>query len=181
MEQAGYLFEIVAANVDEIHDERTGIHELTMENAAAKARFIAQQHPDRLVIGADTLVAIDDCALTKPVDMTEAAAMIARLSGRTHEVCTSVALVCAAVELERRFEVITRVTFKSLDAAQRAEYLTLINPLDKAGGYAAQEHGDLIIESVEGSWTNVVGLPMERLAEELKLLGVVPKSSPAPH
>ena len=174
MEEAGFWFEVIAANVDEFHDEKTGIHELTMENAAAKARFIAKQHPGRLVIGADTLVAIGGCALTKPVDMAEAFAMITKLAGRTHEVCTSVALICHGKDLERRFEVITRVTFKALDARERAEYLTLINPLDKAGGYAAQEHGDRIISAVEGSWTNVVGLPMERLSVELAALGVMP-------
>jgi septum formation protein len=172
MTEAGYDFEIIAANVDEIHEERATLHELTMANAAAKARFIAAQHPERLVIGADTLVAIDGCALTKPADMAEARGMIARLAGRTHEVCTSVALVCVAADVDRCFEVVTRVTFKALHEAERDEYLTLINPLDKAGGYAAQEHGDRIIAAVEGSWTNVVGLPMEALEESLAELGI---------
>lgn len=173
--EAGYDFEIIAANVEESHDERMPLHALTMENAAAKARHIARRYSDRLVIGADTLVAIDDCALTKPVDMNEARAMLRRLAGRTHEVCTSVAILCGAAAVERKFEVVTRVTFLPLTEAQRDKYLTLINPLDKAGGYAAQEHGDRIIANVEGSWTNVVGLPMEALAAELAALGVIPK------
>ena len=176
MAEAGYDFEIIAANVNEVHDELAALHDLTMENAAAKAHHIARQHPARLVIGADTLVAIEGCALTKPVDMEDARAMLRRLAGRTHEVCTSVALVCAGTGLDRRFEVTTRVTFKSLSESEREEYLALIHPLDKAGGYAAQEHGDRIIASVAGSWTNVVGLPMERLAVELAALGVVPKT-----
>ena len=96
--------------------------------------------------------------------------MLARLTGRTHEVCTAVCLECRAAGLKREFLVITRVTFRPLDAAGIDHYLTLINPLDKAGSYAAQEHGDVIIERVEGSWTNVVGLPMEALAEELEKL-----------
>jgi len=176
MTEAGYDFEIVPANVEEFHDERAGLHELTMQNAAAKAWHIARQKPCRLVIGADTLVAIDGCALTKPADMDEARAMLRRLAGRTHEVCTSVALVCDEASLDRRFEVVTRVTFKPLNEVEREEYLALIHPLDKAGGYAAQEHGDRIIAAVDGSWTNVVGLPMERLGEELASLGVVPKN-----
>ena len=175
MAEAGYDFEIEPANVEEVHDERTGLHELTMQNAAAKAWCIARQNPCRLVIGADTLVAIDDCALAKPGDMDEARTMLRRLAGRTHEVCTSVALVCEGADVDRRFEVVTRVTFKLLSAVEREEYLRLINPLDKAGGYAAQEHGDRIIAAVEGSWTNVVGLPMENLGAELALLGILPK------
>lgn len=176
MTEAGYDFEIIAANVDEVHDEQVSLHELTMENAAAKARHIAAQFPERLVIGADTLVAIDNCALTKPTDMEDARAMLRRLADRTHEVCTSVALVSAAAGIDRRFEVVTHVTFKPLTEAERDEYLTLINPMDKAGGYAAQEHGERIIAAVEGSWTNVVGLPMERLTTELAALGVFPKT-----
>ncbi len=174
MTEAGYAFEVIAANVDELHDERVSLQDLTMANAAAKAGLIADQFPERLVIGADTLVAIDGCALTKPVDMDEARAMLNRLGGRTHEVCTSVAMICRAAGVERKFEVVTRVTFLPLTELQRDEYLTLINPLDKAGGYAAQEHGDRIIAGVEGSWTNVVGLPMEALATELSALGVRP-------
>ncbi len=170
--EAGYAFEVIAANVDELHDERVSLSDLTMANAAAKARLIADQFPERLVIGADTLVAIDGCALTKPADMDEARAMLRRLAGRTHEVCTSVAMICRAAGVERKFEVVTRVTFLPLTELQRDEYLTLINPLDKAGGYAAQEHGDRIIAGVEGSWTNVVGLPMEALGTELSALGV---------
>jgi septum formation protein len=175
MEEAGFNFEVLAPNVEEVHDERASLHELTMANAKAKARHMAVRHPQRLVIGADTLVAIDGCALTKPLDMREAGQMLARLSGRTHEVCTSVALICDSARVERCFESVTLVTFKSLQPAERDEYLTLINPLDKAGGYAAQEHGDRIIAGVEGSWSNVVGLPMEALAAELALLGVCPK------
>ena len=173
MTEAGYAFEVIAANVDELHDERVSLYDLTMANAAAKARLIADQFPERLVIGADTLVAIDGCALTKPADMDEARAMLRRLAGRTHEVCTSVAMICRAAGVERKFEVVTRVTFLLLTELQRDEYLTLINPLDKAGGYAAQEHGDRIIAGVEGSWTNVVGLPMEALGTELSALGVL--------
>jgi septum formation protein len=175
MTEAGYDFEIEAANVDEVHEERASLHELTMANAAAKARHTGRAHPSRLVVGADTLVAIDGTALTKPVDMEDARSMLRRLAGKTHEVCTAVALICEGANLFRQFEVVTRVTFKPLNEAEREEYLTLINPLDKAGGYAAQEHGDRIIASVDGSWTNVVGLPMEALAEELAALGILPK------
>ncbi len=173
--EAGYRFEIDAANVEEVHEETASLHELTMENAAAKARHIAARHPGRLVIGADTLVAIDGSALTKPVDLDNARAMLRRLSGRTHEVCTAVALVCREAGLFRPFEVVTRVTFKPLTEPELEEYLTLINPLDKAGGYAAQEHGDRILAAVDGSWTNVVGLPMEALAAELDALGIHPE------
>src|SRR5690606_28821189 len=113
----------------------------------------------------------------KPADAAEAARMIARLAGRTHEVCTSVSVLRREPARERAFSVVTRVTFLPLGAAEIAEYLTLINPFDKAGAHAAQEHGDRIIEKVGGSWTNVIGLPMERLAEELAAAGVLPAAS----
>jgi septum formation protein len=173
--EAGYDFEVDPANVSEVHDEKAGLHALTMENASAKAWHVGRLKPHRLVIGADTLVAIDGCALTKPADMDEARSMLRRLRGKTHEVCTAVALVCQSADIFRRFEVVTRVTFKSLTDPELEEYLTLINPLDKAGGYAAQEHGDRIIAGVDGSWTNVVGLPMEALSEQLAFLQVFPK------
>ena len=163
--EAGYTFRIEPALVEEEHAEDADPVALTRLNALLKAREVARRFPEDVVLGADTLVAIGGMVLGKPADMTEAMSMLSRLTGRTHEVITAVALIHGP--REHTFEVVTQVTFRALDEAGIAHYLTLINPLDKAGSYAAQEHGEVIIEKVEGSWTNVVGLPMERLAKEL--------------
>lgn len=168
MEEAGYAFEVVKPDVEEIDDPARSIRALTRENARLKAEAVAGSYRDRVVIAADTLVLRDDTALGKPVDADEAFAMVKSLSGRTHQVFTAVCVVAQEVGREVEFSVVTDVTFKPLTDEELRRYHTLIEPMDKAGAYAAQDHGDLIIERVEGSWTNVVGLPMERLEEVLR-------------
>jgi septum formation protein len=171
MREAGYQFDVVVSGVDEAHDESLTCEDLTVENAHRKARAVSHQRPDALVIGADTLVYLDDIPITKPNDMAEAAGMLRRLSGRTHQVCTGVALVWNGGAEERLFHVISEVTFKALTDEVIREYHSRIQPLDKAGGYAVQDESAMIIERVDGSWSNVKGLPMERLAEELARFG----------
>ena len=171
MQEAGLRFDILVPGVEEAHDESLSCEELTIENAHRKARAVAHQRPDAIVIGADTLVYLDGVPITKPADMEEAAAMLRRLSGRTHEVCTGVALVWNSGADEHLFHVISHVTFKALTDSVIRDYHRRIQPLDKAGAYAVQDESAMIIERVEGSWSNVKGLPMERLLEELRALG----------
>ena len=168
MEEAGYEFEIIVSPAEEAHDPALKPWELTEANAQLKAEAIAERFADAVVIGADTLVYLDDEPLGKPRDMDDAENMLQRLVGRTHVVCTGVCL-CLGGEAQC-FHELTKVTFRNLDTDAIRKYLGMINPLDKAGAYAAQEHGEFIIEKTEGSWTNVVGLPMERLAQELKVI-----------
>ena len=170
--EAGYEFVVDAADIDERHEERMELEELTKWNAVGKARVGVGRWPGAVVLAADTLVAIDGVALTKPVDLDEARGMLARLAGRTHAVVTAVAV--AGGGREECFTVETRVTFLPLSEAEREVYLGLINPLDKAGGYAAQEHGEKIIARVDGSWSNVVGLPMDETAAALARFGIFP-------
>ena len=99
-------------------------------------------------------------------------AMLALLEGRTHQVVTGVSLIHLRGHRERMFAVSTNVTFLPLKDEQIENYLNRINPLDKAGGYAIQEHGELIVSEISGSYSNVVGLPLERLAQELEAWGV---------
>ncbi|MCB1229701.1 MAG: septum formation protein Maf [Verrucomicrobiae bacterium] len=168
MEEAGYTFEVVKPDVEEIDDPARSIRALTRENARLKAEAVAADFPDRIVIAADTLVLRDDTALGKPADAGEAFAMVSSLNGRTHQVFTAVCVVAQTLGREVEFSVVTDVTFKRLTDDELRHYHTLIEPMDKAGAYAAQDHGEFIIERVEGSWTNVVGLPMERLEEILR-------------
>ena len=167
MEEAGYEFEIIVPEVEEAHDETLSCEALTTENAKLKALAAAAMAQDAIVIAADTLVYIDQKPLGKPKDLNEARDMLRMLSGRSHQVCTGVALAHAAGEEVNVFAVISEVTFKSLTDEIIAEYHRRIEPLDKAGGYAIQDESAMIIQGISGSWTNVKGLPMERLIEEL--------------
>lgn len=137
---------------------------------------VARGHPRRVVIAADTLVAIDDHVLGKPCDAGEAVAMLECLSGRTHEVCTSVFICHLAQTRSASIHEISRVYFRHLSRDQIGDYLTRVNPLDKAGAYAAQGFGREIIEKIDGSYTNVVGLPMEKTIPALAEFGIVPKA-----
>ena len=94
--------------------------------------------------------------------------MLRDLSGQTHSVVTAVSLMCQSAGFQRTFAEMTFVTFRELDEAQIEEYLSQVHTLDKAGGYAIQEQGELIIEGIEGSYSNVVGLPLEALQVVLK-------------
>ena len=108
-----------------------------------------------------------DFLFGKPRDFADAARMLARLAGRTHQVVTGVCLMHLRGHHEKIFAAGTDVTFHPLDAIQIREYLSRINPLDKAGAYAIQEYGEKIVAEISGSYSNVVGLPVERLREEL--------------
>lgn len=173
MREAGYDFETLPVDVHEAHDASLTPDELTIANAADKAIAGSRLRADALAIGADTLVYLDGEPLGKPRDMTDAVAMISRLSGKAHHVCTGVALAIGG-EIVRTFAVISHVVFKPLTREVIECYYSLVNPLDKAGAYAIQEHGDMIIDHTEGSWSNIVGLPMERLQAELSVLGMDP-------
>ncbi len=166
--EAGYRFRVVHPDIEENEDTRLPIRQLTAENARAKAAAVAAQFPEAVVIAADTLVLLGDRVLSKPQDREEASRMLAALNGRSHEVFTAVAIQCARREERVEFTVTTSVHFKSLSEAEMQEYHARINPMDKAGAYAAQEHGELVIERIEGSMSNVIGLPMEEVRSALQ-------------
>lgn len=168
LRQAGYDFQIMVPDVEEAHDATLTPEALTVENARRKAVAGAQQHPESLVIGADTLVYVDGEPLGKPKDMAEALQMMQRLSGRAHQVCTGVYLAKSGGLEGYGFHVITEVAFLPLTDETILAYHAKVNPLDKAGAYGIQEASEMILDHYEGSWTNVMGLPMERLGEELQ-------------
>jgi septum formation protein len=161
-------FRIIPSDVPEVSDDHLSPFEICQLNAYRKARVIAKKHPDASVLGADTLVFLDGEIMGKPANLTEAERMLARLQGRTHQVVTGICLIHLRTHRERIFAVSTDVTFHPLAAGQIRDYLARVNPLDKAGAYAIQEHGDLIILEISGSYSNVVGLPLERLREEIQ-------------
>lgn len=174
LSELGVPFEVVVAEITEHEESTTDPRVMVAHNAALKAEWVAGRHPDALVLGADTTVFIDNHALNKPRDLPEARAMLQRLSGRTHTVFTGLALRRHADGLAIDEGEASDVTFKPLDDATIAAYLRRVHTLDKAGGYAIQEHSDLIVAGYRGSFTNIVGLPLETTKQLLTRGGLLP-------
>ena len=176
LNEARFEFEVIPPTVEEIDDPSKSIEDLTEINARLKADSIADVKPDAVVLAADTLVLRDGRALGKPADMDEAATMIRSLNGRSHQVFTAVCIVKKSANEIREFTVVTDVHFKNLTDDELNRYHSLIDPLDKAGAYAAQDFGEIIIETIEGSRTNVIGLPMDETLAALSDLQISPVS-----
>ncbi len=158
----GLEFTVVVSPAEEIHDAALGMAGLCEENARRKACAVAMDFPHDLVIGADTLVFIGGVPLGKPKDIAEAHEMLRRLSGRSHQVCTGVCLAGPKGEIAT-FHAVTDVVFRELDDAHISGYLAKTSPLDKAGAYGIQDHGEMIVERIEGAFDNVMGLPVQPL------------------
>ena len=163
----GIEFRIVPSDAAEIHHDQLTAREVCQINAYRKARAVAKHFPDTLVLAADTLVYLGNALFGKPSNLEQAYQMLEQLQGRTHQVVTGICLLHLRGHRQRVFSETTEVTFHPLDAVQIRRYLRKVDPLDKAGAYAIQEQGDWIVEKIAGSYSNVVGLPMERLAKEL--------------
>jgi septum formation protein len=165
------------AHVDESPhpDERPA--DLVVRLAATKAAAVVDPHrDDEVVLAADTEVVVDDRVLGKPRDRDDAAAMLRSLSGRTHEVVTGLAVQRGASA--RLTQVTTRVTFRALTATEIDWYLATGEPSDKAGGYALQGAGAVLVERIEGSDTNVIGLPLAETVALLREAGLDPLEPP---
>lgn len=179
LREAGYEFEVDAPkDVEEIESADLTGREIARWNAMLKARATAARRGtgDEIILGADTVVALGGRVFGKPRDLDDAARMLEELQGHTHVVFTGVCLARgASLDL---FDVATSVTFRPLDAGQIREYIRRINPLDKAGAYAAQEHGERIIAEIDGSASNVMGLPMEAVTARLPLRRKIGSGSP---
>lgn len=174
LQQLGIPFEVVVAAVTEHEESSTDPRVMVAHNAALKAEWVAARHPDAVVLGADTTVFVDGHALNKPANPAEARDMLRRLSGRTHTVFTGLAVRRQRDGLRIDEGVASDVTFKVLDDAVIETYLARVHTLDKAGGYAIQEHGDLIVERFTGSLTNIIGLPLEETKHILTQCGLRP-------
>ena len=174
MRQLGVEFQIVPSSAREIHNEQLTARELCLLNAYRKARAVSKLFPDALVIGMDTLVSLGPKIFGKPANLAAAQEMLESLQGQTHQVVTGVCLIQLRGHHQKVFAEQTHVRFRSLTREAIREYHQQVNPLDKAGAYAIQENGDVIVERISGSYTNVVGLPLERLKKELAEFGLAP-------
>jgi septum formation protein len=166
LRQAGVTVEVIPSTAEELHDPSLDFRVLCTINAERKARDVASQHPGSWVIGADTLVCLDGQPLGKPSDLSAARVMLQALSGRVNQVCTGVCVIDAAGRANVFYET-SEVEFLPLSDEVIDDYMSKVNTLDKAGAYAAQEHGEQIIAEVRGDFSNVVGLPMKKLLDYL--------------
>ena len=176
LSEGGFEFEIASPRVAEKFSTTLTLRELTLWNAIRKGMAIAQTRPDAVVLAADTLVALDNRIMGKPSNLSEAAGMLQHLSGRTHEVCSAIAIYLQTSGRSAVFHESSRVRFHPLSNSAIENYLAKVAPLDKAGAYAAQGSGTEIIAKIDGSFTNVVGLPMEKTVAALAKFGIRPKS-----
>jgi septum formation protein len=176
LSEGGFEFETASPRAAEKFDSALTLRELTLWNAIRKGMSIAQTRPNAVVLAADTLVALENQIIGKPEDLSVAEQMLRRLSGRTHEVCSAVAIYQQTSGRSAVFHDISRVRFHRLNDAAIEDYLAKVGPLDKAGAYAAQGSGSEIIAKIEGSFTNVVGLPMEKTIAELAKFGIRPRA-----
>ena len=173
LEEAGLTFSICPADIDEDIRKCESPREHTIRLAEEKAQVVAKKTNDSWIIGADTIVFIDNQILGKPSDINEARKMLNLLSGRYHTVVTAFCILNVSTGKTVKKAVESKVKIKKLADKEIEDYLKTGEPLDKAGAYAVQGVGNFMIEEIGGSYTNVVGLPMEELKDALKKVGIV--------
>jgi len=153
-------FEILPSQVDEVFRQDRSPAENALSIAEEKARWIYERNKNNFVIGADTIVVLDNKIIGKPADENHARRILNDLSGKEHEVITGVALIDPEGNLYQEAAV-SKVKFKTLSNETIDEYIKTGEPMDKAGAYAIQGQGSVLIDSHSGSWSNIVGLPTE--------------------
>jgi septum formation protein len=176
LREANFHPEVVSPEVTELCCDYLTPSELTRFNARLKAATVATLHPEAVVLGADTIVALGSEVFGKPRDLDDARRMLRQLVGKRHEVITGIAMIAVNARRIILRAVSSMVTFRSLSETEIERYMKIVNPLDKAGAYAAQDSANVIIERINGSFTNVVGLPMELVRPLLRSVGIHPSS-----
>ncbi len=178
--RAGLTFEVIASDIDEEMAPEASPAEYVTALAEAKANHVAERFPDAWVIAADTIVVVEDRILGKPASKADACDMLRRLSGRTHQVLTGYC-ICRRDRGERFTDsVVTDVLFKTLTPREIEWYVVTGEPFDKAGAYAIQGIGTFLVKSINGSYTNVVGLPVCEVIEFLMQKKVIGFDTPPP-
>lgn len=165
LQRLGFPFKVHVADIDEMSNRPAKIEDIPLDLATRKATKISQQFPQDVVIGADTIVVLNDLVLDKPLDANDARRMLKLLSGKTHRVLTG---VCIRSPLgETRFVSETKVTFMALTESDMNRYIETLEWTDKAGAYGIQNQGALLVESIHGDYFTVVGLPIAQLYRAL--------------
>jgi len=170
--QLGLSFIVVPSRLQEINQSGMKPHVHATYFAEAKAKEVADRYPHKWVLGADTIVVLGQEILGKPADFTEASSMLSRLGGQRHRVITSICLVHASMEVMESEWVETKVFMRSLSVKDIKGYIRTGEPMDKAGAYGIQGIGGCLVQRIEGSYSNVVGLPLCETLELLRRHGV---------
>ena len=180
MRVVGVRFRVVPSRVEEVPAPRESPRRFVRRAAREKGEEVARRFPRSFVLAADTIVVVAGTILGKPRDAKDAARMLAMLAGREHRVHTAVCLLRAADGYRDEGVETTRVTFRRLSRPEIAAYVRTKEAGDKAGAYAAQGAGNLLIDRIAGSYTNVVGLPMTRVVAMLKRARLIAVSRNGP-
>ena len=173
LREAGLPHRVVVAAVTEHEDPSTDPARMVLHNARLKAAAVSRLHPEALVLGSDTTVALGDRALNKPADLAESRAMLRSLAGREHTVHTGVYLLCPALGIDEAHDVTAWVRFRPLTEDDITRYQGLVDTLDKAGAYGIQEGREIIIDDYQRPISTIMGLPVECVMERLGALGVL--------
>ncbi len=164
----GVAFEVKPADIEEVTDKVLP-YEVVMDLSRMKAKAISKMEPDRVILAADTIVAIEDKILGKPVDEDDALAMLKMLSGKMHQVYTGVTLISKSGQIQSFYEC-TDVEMYENDEQALKEYIATGEPMDKAGSYAIQGIGAKLVKQIHGDYDNVVGLPVKAVLARLSEL-----------
>lgn len=168
LENTNTKFEIIKSEIDEVILDNELPSQVVMRLAFEKSIDIALKHPDSLVIGADTVVVLNNNILGKPKDSSDAFNMIKQLSGKTHQVITGISLINLNANQKIIDYVVSNVKFKNLSEEDIKDYIQTNESLDKAGAYGIQGFGAMLVEEIQGDYFNIVGLPISRLSDLLK-------------
>ncbi len=160
-------FVVEVSSFEEIFDETKDPHELAKEMALGKASDVAEKHTDAIILAADTFIVLNNEYLGKPKDEEDNIKMLQKLSGKTHQIVTGFAIVDADTGKTITRSVESKVTLKPLAKEQIMHYVKEKKPYDKSGGYAIQEIGDTFVEKIDGDISNIIGLPIDAVKEEL--------------
>jgi len=172
LNEMGLDFIQVPSSVIEFNNE-IYYSEVATTNAINKAKDVAAKYPDALVIGSDTLIEYQEDIIGKPKDLADAKNILLRLANNSHFVVSAVSLQSLNANIRCTFAVRTEVHFKDFGSDVVDEYFSLVHVLDKAGAYAIQEHGELLIDFIEGPMDNVIGLPCQKLQEALNAINSI--------
>ena len=167
--QIGLEFEVIPADIDEDDIVESDPAQFVMELASRKAKHVSKFKTDKIIIGSDTTVYLNDELLNKPSEEKDAYEMLTRLSGNTHQVYTGVSLVHDDSNNSTSFYVKTDVTFRELGEREKYAYIATGSPMDKAGSYGIQDDfGSVFVEKIVGCYYNIVGFPLSRFYQEIK-------------
>ena len=170
----GINFQYITSEIEEKFDENLSVYEQVVKLAAMKAYKVANIYDEAFIVGADTVVYLENKIIGKPVDKVDAKNILKFLSGKMHEVITGVAIVNKREKIIERFYEKTEVYFKELKDEFIDWYIETEEPMDKAGAYGIQGIGSLLVEKIYGDYDNVVGLPAGRIFEIFGKLGIRP-------